>query len=444
MKKLWSTTNTIDNLVETFSIGQDQTLDLQIATYDIIGSIAHAQMLAKVNLISEQEKNLLTEALKELLHKAETGAFKIEASIEDIHSQVEVLLIEKLGDVGKKIHTARSRNDQVLLDLKLFFRNEIQDIAKLTTDLFDTLQTRSEEHKDILLPGYTHLQMAMVSSFGLWFGAFAESLADDLQLLLSVYKTVNQNPLGSAAGYGTSLPIDRSLTTSLLGFDDLSYNVVSAQMGRGKTELQFAFAISSIAQTINKLAADVCLYMNPGFNYLKLPDNFTTGSSIMPHKKNPDIFELVRGRCTQLIALPTSISSLITNLPSGYHRDFQLLKETIFPAIQNLKAILEITQYGIEHIAINEQSLNWDQHQFLFTVEAVNELVNKGVPFREAYTTISKKVKEGTFRFDGKVKHTHEGSLGNLCTTQIKDKFTHILHAFNFTKMEDAMKNIIR
>jgi argininosuccinate lyase len=444
MKKLWSTTNTIDHLVESFSIGQDQTLDLQIATHDIIGSIAHARMLASVGLISEEEQQQLDKALKSLLRKAQSEELTIEPGIEDIHSQVELLLIEQLGDTGKRIHTARSRNDQVLLDLKLFFRDEITSIAQQVDQLFTTLQNQSERHKDVLLPGYTHLQMAMVSSFGLWFGAFAESLSDDLQLLLATYKTVNQNPLGSAAGYGTSLPINRSLTTDLLGFDDLSYNVVHAQMGRGKTELQIAFAMSSIAQTVNKLATDICMYMNPGFNYLQLPENLTTGSSIMPHKKNPDIFELIRGRCTQLIALPTTISSLITNLPSGYHRDFQLLKENIFPAIQNLRAVLKITKYGIEHLSINEQALDWDRHQFLFTVEAVNELVISGVPFREAYGIVSSKVKDKTFRFDGEIKHSHEGSLGNLCTAKIKEKFQHIYKEFNFKKVEMAMDKLLR
>ncbi len=431
MKKLWSTSNTIDQLVETFSIGQDQTLDLQIAQYDIIGSMAHAKMLAHVKLISEAEKDALLNTLQQLLELVKSGEFKIESSIEDIHSQVELFLIEELGDVGKKIHTARSRNDQVLVDLKLFFRAEIKELVKLTQELFSTLQQLSEQNKDHLLPGYTHLQMAMVSSFGLWFGAFAESLVDDLQLMAAAFKIVNQNPLGSAAGYGTSLPINRTMTTELLGFDDLNYNVVHAQMSRGKTELQLSYAMASIAQTVGKLATDICLYMNPGFNYVKLPKSFTTGSSIMPHKKNPDIFELVRGRCNQIMALPGSLSMLITNLPSGYHRDFQLLKETIFPALQNLKDVLEITTYGLKHIEINEQSLDRDKHQFLFTVEAVNELVNTGVPFRTAYQAVSKQVNDGTFRYDKEINHTHEGSLGNLCIEQINLKMERVLHLFD-------------
>jgi argininosuccinate lyase len=443
MKKLWEKEYSIDQQIETFSIGQDQTLDLQIAQYDIIGSIAHSRMLAKVGLISTEEQAQLATELKKLLHDAQENQLVIQQGIEDIHSQIELILIQKLGDTGKKIHTARSRNDQVLLDLRLFFRAEIKEIVTLTETLFTTLQTLSEEHKEHLLPGYTHLQMAMVSSFGLWFGAFAESLADDLQLLLAAYKLVNQNPLGSAAGYGTSLPIDRSLTTALLGFEDLSYNVVHAQLGRGKTELQLSFAMAGLSQTVGKLATDVCLFMNPGFAYVGLPDNFTTGSSIMPHKKNPDIFELVRGRSNQIMALPGSIIAMTTNLPSGYHRDFQLLKETIFPAIQNLKTVLSITNHGIENITINKQSVDRGQHQFLFTVEAVNDLVKADVPFREAYGIISKQVEAGTFHYDKKINHSHEGSLGNLCTAQIKNKFAKIYAQFQFDKVAEAMDKLI-
>lgn len=443
MKKLWEKTYTVDQLVETFSIGQDQTLDLQIAAYDIIGSIAHARMLAKVQLISKEEQSLLEQELKQLLELVQAGNFSIQTGIEDIHSQVELILIQKLGDTGKKIHTARSRNDQVLLDLRLFFRAELQEIVQLTKKLFQTLQVRSEQHKEDLIPGYTHLQMAMVSSFGLWFGAFAESLADDLHLLLAAYKLVNQNPLGSAAGYGTSLPIDRTMTTELLGFDNLSYNVVHAQMGRGKTELQVAFALSSVAQTIGKLAMDVCLYMNPGFNYISLPDNFTTGSSIMPHKKNPDIFELVRGRCNLLQALPSSINALTINLPSGYHRDFQLLKETIFPAVEQLKTVLKITEYGLQHIQVNKQALDWEKHQFLFTVESVNEQVKAGVPFRAAYQNISKQVDDQTFHYQGKIEHTHEGSIGNLCTEAIEKKFNSVFQQFNFKKTNNAFEKLL-
>lgn len=443
MKKLWSSHKPIDQLVESFSIGQDQTLDLQIAYYDIIGSIAHAKMLAKTGLISSQDEVLLKEALLVLLKQAELNELKIGKGIEDIHSQIELCLIEKLGDIGKKIHTARSRNDQVLLDLKLFFRAEIEAIAQLVQGLFQTLQKRSEQHKDHLLPGYTHLQMAMVSSFGLWFGAFAESLADDLQLLRSTYKIVNQNPLGSAAGYGTSLPIDRGMTTDLLGFEDLSYNVVHAQMGRGKTEWQFAIAMAGIAQTVGKLAMDVCLYMNPGFGYLHLPDQLTTGSSIMPHKKNPDIFELVRGRCNLLQTLPANISALGANLPSGYHREFQLLKEQIFPAIQHLKDVLNITTYGLEHMEVNTTAVNRDQQAFLFTVEAVNDLVREGIPFRTAYGRIAEQVKAGSFQYEGDLEHSHEGSLGNLCTDAIKKKFDQVFQEFHFEKQAKAIKDLV-
>lgn len=442
--KLWSNTNSTHQKIEAFSIGQDQTLDLQLAKHDVIGSIAHAVMLAEVKLISDHEKIKLVAALKDTLEEINAENFSIQENIEDIHSQIELTLTENLGDIGKKIHTARSRNDQVLLDLRLFFRAEITQIVELIKNLFETLQSLSEQHQKVLIPGYTHLQMAMVSSFGLWFGAFAESLIEDLQLLLAVYKNINKNPLGSAAGYGTSLPINRSLTTQLLGFDDLSYNVVHAQMGRGKTELHLSFAMASLGNTIGKLATDICLYMNPGFGYLSLPDNFTTGSSIMPHKKNPDIFELIRGRCNQLNALPSTISMLIANLPSGYHRDFQILKESVFPAIQHLKMVLELTTLGLTNIEVNIHSLDFDKHQLLFTVEAVNDLVVSGVPFREAYHIIAEQVKHNEFKYTKEIQHIHEGSVGNLCNAQIQSKFKNIYDQFNFSKYQVAIQALIK
>ncbi len=442
MKKLWEKEIKLDKAIEAFSIGQDQVLDLQIASFDILGSIAHARMLAEVGLINKDEQKKLDRALKEILSLANQNKLLIENGIEDIHSQIEFMLIDKLGDIGKKIHTARSRNDQVLLDLKLFFRSEIQAITTLIKYLFLRLQELSEQFKTVLLPGYTHLQMAMVSSFGLWFGAFAESLVDDLTMTLSAFKIINQNPLGSAAGYGTSLPINRTLTTAYLGFEDLNYNVVHAQLTRGKSELQLSFAMAGIAQTIGKLASDICLYMNPGFGYLSLADNFTTGSSIMPHKKNPDIFELIRGRCNQIQALPGSIIAMTSNLPSGYHRDFQLLKETIFPAIQNLKTVIQLSTYGLQHININEQSLDREKHQFLFTVEAVNDLVKTGIPFRTAYGMISTQVESGSFKYDGAIQHTHEGSLGNLCTKAIQAKFDKVFQQFNFEQIQKAMDGL--
>lgn len=437
--KLWQKEYTLNEQIEAFTVGQDRELDLYLAKYDIQGSLAHTQMLCKVGLLTEEEYKQLAKALKKLYQEVEQGNFKIEEGIEDVHSQIELLLTKQLGDIGKKIHSGRSRNDQVLVDLRLYFRAEIKAIAVLTQELFHQLNTLSEKHKDTLLPGYTHLQVAMVSSFGLWFGAYAESLIDDLQLLLAAHKIINQNPLGSAAGYGTSFPLDRTLTTQLLGFDDLNYNVVHAQMGRGKTELILSFALAGLGHTLGKLAMDICLYTNQNFAFISLPNELTTGSSIMPHKKNPDVFELIRGRCNQLQALPQQISMLTTNLPSGYHRDFQLLKEALFPAIQQIKEILHIATFGLKNIKVKSEILNDSKYQYLYSVEEVNREVLKGIPFRDAYQKVGKDIETGRFDPDKTIQHTHEGSIGNLCTEQIREKMLKVWESFGFERIEEVI-----
>jgi argininosuccinate lyase len=440
--KLWKQKATLNQWVEQFTTGQDRVLDLKLATYDILGSIAHSKMLAKVGLMSEEEQKQLHEALIRLYEKAEKGELVIEEGIEDIHSQVEFLLTEELGDIGKKIHSGRSRNDQVLLDLRLFFRAEIKEVVEETKALFDLLQQLSERYKDDLMPGYTHMQLAMVSSFGLWFGAYAESLVEDLRMMESVYRTINQNPLGSAAGYGNSFPLGRTMTTELLGFDTLSYNVVHAQMGRGKTELQLSFALASIAQTLGKFSMDVVLYLNQNFDFIRFPDEITTGSSIMPHKKNPDLFELVRARCNHIQSVPAQISATMINLPMGYHRDFQLLKEIIFPAIEQLKDCLGILQYALEKVEIKKELLKADKYKYLFSVEEVNKEVLKGLPFRDAYHKLSASIEAGTFDPERSIDHTHEGSIGNLCTEEIKGKMEEVIAQFNFGKTEEKVKKL--
>ncbi len=441
--KLWKKKAALDQWVEKFTTGQDRVLDLKLATYDILGSIAHSKMLAKVGLLEEDEQVKLQAALIRLYHKAKEGDLLIEDGIEDIHSQVEYLLTEELGDIGKKIHSGRSRNDQVLVDLRLFFRSEIKEVVEETKDLFDLLQQLSVKFKDQLMPGYTHMQLAMVSSFGLWFGAYAESLVDDLKLMEAVYRIINQNPLGSAAGYGNSFPLDRTMTTQLLGFDDLNYNVVHAQMGRGKTELQFSFALASIAQTLGKFSMDIVLYLNQNFDFIKFPDEITTGSSIMPHKKNPDLFELVRARCNQLQSVPAQISSTMVNLPMGYHRDFQLLKEIIFPAIEHLKDCLGILQYALEKIEIKPGLLKADKYKFLFSVEEVNKEVLKGLPFRDAYHKLSSSIESGTFDPERTINHTHEGSIGNLSTDKIKGKMDRVIQDFGFEKIDEVLEALL-
>jgi argininosuccinate lyase len=421
--KLWQKETTVHALIERFTIGQDNILDLVLAEYDVIGTLAHIAMLQKIGLLTADELAQLTTALNEILNTIRAGQFEIVDGVEDVHSQIELLLTQKLGDVGKKVHAGRSRNDQVLVDLRLYFRAELRTIADLVRTLFETLQAQSERHKNVLMPGYTHTQIAMVSSFGLWFGAYAESLCDDLQQLAATYRTVNQNPLGSGAGYGSSFPLDRTHTTRALSFDDLSYNVVYAQMGRGKTELSVAFSLAMLGSTLNKLAADICLFSSQNFNFLKLPDEFTTGSSIMPHKKNPDVFELIRAKSNQLLNLPSNVTMLTSNLSLGYHRDFQLLKELVFPAIQTLKQCLELTIFVAPKIKIRENILDNSQYKYLYSVEEVNKQVQAGVPFRTAYKQVGEAIERGVFEPDTLVEHTHEGSLGNLCTSEIRTKF---------------------
>ena len=428
--KLWEKDFSINELVEKFTIGQDNVLDLQLAKYDVIGTLAHIKMLQKIGLLTTEELEILNLELENILSNIENGDFTIGENVEDIHSQVEFLLIEKLGDVGKKVHAGRSRNDQVLVDLKLFFRAELKEIVDLISALFEALQIQSEAHKEILMPGYTHTQIAMVSSFGLWFGAFAESLIDDLQQLLATYKTVNQNPLGSGAGYGSSFPLNRTHTTETLAFEDLSYNVVYAQMGRGKTELSVAFSLAMLGNTLNKLASDICLFNSQNFGFLTLPKEYTTGSSIMPHKKNPDVFELIRSKTNQLLSLPTNIAMMTSNLTSGYHRDFQLLKEVIFPAIQTAKQCLELTAFVIPKIKLTKSLLEDEMYKYLYSVEEVNRKVLAGTPFRTAYQEVGRAIENDDFNPDTTIQHTHEGSIGNLCNAEIKRKFERVLKQF--------------
>ncbi len=445
--KLWQKDKASLQEVEKFTIGNDRILDVYLAPFDVLGSIAHVTMLETVGLLSAEEKKMLTGELKKIYitvtHGSSDGAFALEEGVEDIHSQIELMLTRKLGDVGKKIHSARSRNDQVLLDIKLFLRSEIEKLALGVKELFDLLIQLSERYKNDLLPGYTHLQLAMPSSFGLWFGAYAESLSDDLITLQAAYKIVNKNPLGSAAGYGSSFPINRTLTTQLLGFDDLNYNVVYAQMGRGKTERIVAGALANIAASISKLSMDACLYMNQNFGFISFPDELTTGSSIMPHKKNPDVFELVRSHCNRIQALPNEILMQTTNLPSGYFRDLQLLKEHLVPAFSNLNDCIGMMGLMLGNVKVEKDLLKDSKYKYLFSVEEVNKLVLKGVPFRDAYKQIGRGIEAGSFDYTPEVCHTHEGSIGNLCNTQIAEAMQQVLDSFGFGKVNDACKKIL-
>lgn len=442
--KLWDKGIAVNKAIEEFTIGKDRELDIYLATHDILGSMAHITMLAKVGLIKEEELPPLLSELKKLYHEAREGNFTIEEGIEDIHSQVELLLTQRLGDLGKKIHSGRSRNDQVLLDLKLFTREALREIVESTSSLIDILLARAEETKDILLPGYTHLQVAMPSSFGLWFSAYAESLTDDLELLYSAFKITNQNPLGSAAGYGSSFPLDRQMTTDLLGFANMNYNVVYAQMGRGKVEKIVSFAVSNVAATLSKLAYDVCLYMSQNFNFVSLPAEFTTGSSIMPHKKNPDVFELTRARCNKLQGVPTQIELIINNLPSGYFRDLQMVKEVFLPSFKELNDCLNIAALALKNMTVNKNILNDPKYDYLFSVEEVNKLVLQGIPFREAYKQVGAQIEAGNFEPDRSVNHVHQGSIGNLCLDQIKAKKEATLEQFNFKKIEEAIQKLLQ
>ena len=442
--KLWQKNTSTDKSIEQFTVGLDREMDLRLAPFDILGSLAHIQMLSEVGLLETLDYQSLSSVLKKLYAHAAVGDFRIDEGIEDVHSQVEFFLTQQLGDMGKRIHSARSRNDQVLVDLKLYFRAEIQAITEGVISLFEALQAKSEKYKDILMPGYTHLQVAMPSSFGLWFGAYAETLTDDLQLLQAVYKIVNQNPLGSAAGYGSGLPIHRRRTTELLGFDDLNYNVVNAQMGRGKTEHFVTFGLAALGHTLAKMAMDMCLYINQNFDFIALPVELTTGSSIMPHKKNPDVFELIRGKSNRLQSLPTEVALLTSNLPSGYHRDFQLMKEMLFPAIEEAKSCLDMMTFMIEQLIIKENILADEKYTYLFSVEEVNRLVLRGVPFRDAYKQVGESIENGTFTTDKKVNHTHEGSIGNLCNADIKAKMERILRGFDFEKTARSIENLVK
>ena len=442
--KIWQKNTDVNKLVETFTVGKDRELDLQLAKFDVLGSLAHTQMLETINLLSADELQSIQIELKKIYTDIEAGNFVIEDSVEDVHSQVEWLLTQRLGEAGKKIHSGRSRNDQVLVDLKLFFRACIQDMVGQTSGLFDQLIKLSNEHKNKLLPGYTHLQIAMPSSFGLWFGAYAESLADDMEMMLAAWKICNKNPLGSAAGYGSSFPLNRTLTTKLLGFESLNYNVVYAQMGRGKTERILAQAMSSVAATLAKMAMDVCLFINQNFGFISFPSELTTGSSIMPHKKNPDVFELIRSRCNKIQALPNEIAMMITNLPSGYQRDLQLLKENLFPAINSLNECLQIATFMLQNIQIKDNILKDKKYDYLFSVEVVNDLVLKGTPFREAYKIVGEQIENGTFAPSTEVKHTHEGSIGNLCNDDISAAMRTVISQFGFDKVNKAIEDLVR
>lgn len=442
--KLWQKNTSVNNLVETFTVGQDREMDLYLAAFDVLGSLAHTQMLNSIGLLNKEDLDAVQAELKNIYKEISEGKFTIEEGVEDVHSQVEMLLTARIGEAGKKIHSGRSRNDQVLVDLKLFFRSQIQEMVASSKELFDLLIELAETHKDKLLPGYTHLQIAMPSSFGLWFGAYAESLIDDLELMLGAFKVTNKNPLGSAAGYGSSFPLNRTLTTNLLGFSTLNYNVVYAQMGRGKTERILAQAMSSIAATLNRMAMDACLFMNQNFGFISFPDELTTGSSIMPHKKNPDVWELIRGRSNQLQALPNQITMLTTNLPSGYHRDMQLLKETLFPAFQSLMSCLDMAKLMLKNIKIKENILEDDKYAYLFSVEVVNNLVLEGMPFREAYKKVGLDIEAGKFETDRKVNHTHEGSIGNLNLAEVKSLMEELQAQFKFDKIEKAIVELVK
>ncbi len=440
--KLWDKGIPTNRAIEDFTVGKDRELDLYLATYDILGSMAHVTMLESVGLIEKEELPILLKKLKELYNEAAKGNFEIEDGVEDVHSQVEFLLTKELGDLGKKIHSGRSRNDQVLLDLKLFTRDAIKEIVESSIELIDVLLTRSNETKDILMPGYTHLQVAMPSSFGLWFSAYAESLIDDLEILLSAFKVTNQNPLGSAAGYGSSFPLNRQMTTDLLGFAKMNYNVVYAQMGRGKVEKIVSFAIGNLASTLSKLAYDVCLFTSQNFNFVTLPDEFTTGSSIMPHKKNPDVFELIRARCNKLQGVSGQISLIINNLPSGYFRDLQMVKEVFLPSFKEMNDSLKIATLALSNMKVNENILDDPKYNYLFSVEEVNKLVLQGVPFREAYKQVGEQIENGNFQPEKTVEHTHEGSLGNLCLDKISASKNEVLKNFNFGRIEEAVNNL--
>ena len=441
--KLWEKNYGINEEIERFTVGRDREMDMYLAKYDVLGSMAHITMLESIGLLGSDELKALLAELKNIYAVCERGEFVIEDGVEDVHSQVELMLTRKLGDMGKKIHSGRSRNDQVLVDLKLFIRHEIRDIAMLVKVLFDELIEKSNQFKDVLMPGYTHLQVAMPSSFGLWFGAYAESLADDMLFLQAAWRMTNRNPLGSAAGYGSSFPLNRTMTTELLGFDTMNYNVVYAQMGRGKTERNVAFAMASIAGTVAKMAFDACMFNSQNFSFVKLPKECTTGSSIMPHKKNPDVFELIRAKCNKLQALPQQIVLIMNNLPCGYFRDLQIIKESFLPAFDELKDCLQMAAYIINKMEVNRNILDNKMYDLMFSVEEVNRLAAAGMPFRDAYKKVGLDIEAGQFVPDKNIHHTHEGSIGNLCNDKIQALMEQCLDGFHFEKMENAEKNLL-
>ncbi len=441
--KLWEKNTSALEEVETFTVGKDRELDMYLAPFDVLGSLAHIQMLQSIDIITDEDLEKLKNGLVDIYNDIVDGKFFLERGVEDVHSQVELLLTNKLGDTGKKIHSARSRNDQVLLDIKLYLRREIEDLVSEINEFFKLLIDQSEKYKDYLMPGYTHFQLAMPSSFGLWFGAYAESLADDMITLHAAWEIVNKNPLGSAAGFGSSFPIDRRLTTELLGFGDLNYNVVYAQMGRGKTERIVAQALANIAATLARLSMDACLYLNQNFDFISFPEELTTGSSIMPHKKNPDVFELIRAHCNRIQALPNEIMLMAANLPSGYHRDFQLLKEHIIPAFENLQACLIMAYKMIENIEVKNDLLKNEKYKYLFTVEEMNKLVLKGTPLRDAYRKIADDIQDNKFTYADEIKHTHAGSIGNLQNEAIVEMMNKITGRFNFKKANDALQKLL-
>lgn len=442
-QKLWEKNVKVDQQVDTFTVGKDREMDLYLAKYDVLGSMAHITMLESIGLLGKEELPVLLAELKNIYTVAESRQFVIEEGVEDVHSQVELMLTRKLGDMGKKIHSGRSRNDQVLVDLKLFTRAQIEEIVQLVSGLFDVLLSQSNRYKEVLLPGYTHLQIAMPSSFGLWFGAYAESLTDDLLLMQAAFKVCNRNPLGSAAGYGSSFPLNRQMTTDLLGFDSLDYNVVYAQMGRGKMERTVAFGLAGIAATLSKLAFDACMFNSQNFGFIKLPDQFTTGSSIMPHKKNPDVFELTRAKCNKIQALPQQITLISNNLPSGYFRDLQIIKEVFLPAFDELKDCLRMVTLMMQEVKVNEAILSDDKYTLIFSVEEVNRLVLSGIPFRDAYKQVGLDIEAGKFTPGKKVNHTHEGSIGNLCNDRISALMQQVIDGFSFNSIKEAEKQLL-
>lgn len=442
--KLWQKDKASLKQVEIFTVGKDREMDMYLAAFDVLGSLAHIEMLESVELLTKDELSQLQKELKNIYRQIQKGEFSLQDDVEDIHSQVELLLTQKLGDTGKKIHAARSRNDQVLVDVKLFLRNELEELVKTVQSLFELLQSQSEKYKDHLLPGYTHLQLAMPSSFGLWFGAYAESLVDDVVTIKAAYDVVNKNPLGSAAGYGSSFPINRKMTTKLLGFDDLNYNVVYAQMGRGKAERIVAQSLANVADTLAKLSMDACLYLNQNFGFISFPAELTTGSSIMPHKKNPDVFELIRSHCNRIKSLPNEIMMMTTNLPSGYHRDLQLLKEHLFPSFKILRDCIEMAGLMLSNIEIKTDILDDEKYKYIFSVEEVNKLVNAGVPFRDAYKKVGMDIESNMFTYDTNINHSHEGSIGNLCTEEIKKQMQKVIISFPFKAVNEAIEVLLK